>query len=138
MINDLKNPSNKFPQYMISKFREHAKEENIDKEFDNPDLIGLMAIENKDVLGFIVGYKDNSSIMLHYVAGKNITIKKKLLDRLIKLCKIKNISSLKTDTFEFMENNQLFKSSGFKLTKKEKLTKNLEVLWYELNLHKIL
>ena len=55
-------------------------------------------------------------------------------DGFIKECKLKKINRLITDCFEFMENNNFFKSNGFTLLKKENITKNLEMIWYELNL----
>ncbi len=134
MLSDLKSPNSKFPQEMINNFREHAKEENIVEEFNNPNLIAFLAIRNNELVGFIVGYKkDLSSVMIQYIVGKSIKTKKLLLTEFVDKCKEKKILHIKTDTFEFMENNNLFKQEGFILTKKEKITDNLEVLWYKLN-----
>ena len=135
MLSDLKNSSTLFPQEMILKFKEHAKEENIIKEFENPELISFLAIEKNIVVGFIVGYlEDSNTSMLHYITAKNEKVKEALLMRFINECKIKNINRIIADTFEFMNNNTLFKSHNFILTKKEKIINNLEMLWYELKL----
>ena len=135
MLSDLKNPNYKFPQKMINNFKEHAKEENIIKEFKNPKLIAFIAINEDKVVGFVVGYEKNpNNVMIHYISAKSDEVKKKLLNMFIKECKIRNICKIITDTFEFMDNNNFFKSNGFILTKKENLSKNLEILWYGLNL----
>jgi len=137
MSSDLKNPHSKFPQKMINIFREHAKEENILKEFNNPGLIAFIAKNEGKVLGFIVGYEDtlNDSTMIHYITANEIEIKKELLDQFIKECKLKNIKKIITDTFEFMENKDFFELNKFRLMKKEEVAPNLEMLWYELNLN---
>lgn len=137
LLSDLKNPNynRKFPQEMITKFREHAKEENILKEFENPGLIAFLAIDDDKVVGFVVGYEqDLSSAMIQYISAKSDEVRKGLLDSFIKECKLKKINRLITDSFEFMGANNFFKSNGFKLLKKENITKNLEMIWYELNL----
>ena len=135
MLSDLKNSSTLFPQEMILKFKEHAKEENIIKEFENPELISFLAIEKNIVVGFIVGYlEDSNTSMLHYITAKKEKVKEALLMRFINECKIKNINRIIADTFEFMNNNTFFKSHNFILTKKEKIINNLEMLWYELKL----
>lgn len=135
MLLDLKNPNPAFPQDMITNFREHAKEENIMKEFENPKLIAFLAVDDDKVEGFVVGYKkDTRSAMIHYLSAKSDELKKELLDSFIKDCKIRKINRVITDTFEFMDNNKFFKSNGFRLAKKENITRNLEMLWYELNL----
>ena len=135
MLADLEKPNPKFTMEMISQFREHAKEENIIKEFYNPKLISFLALQNNKLVGFIVGYEeDTSKAMIHYVNGNNINTKKLLLNRFLTACKNKNLTYIKTDTFEFMENNDLFKSAGFVLIKKEKLSDSLEMLWYKLKL----
>jgi len=78
MLNDLDNPNPKFPIKMIEQFREHSKEKNILKEFENSNLISFLAIKNK-LIGFIIGYKEPSnSAMIHYVNGNNIKTKKLL------------------------------------------------------------
>lgn len=140
MLLDLKNPNPNFPYEMINRFREHAKEENILKEFENPKLIAFVAINKKDFLGFIVGYEEYSNTdavigYIDYITAKNDKTKKALLDRFIKECKAKNINQVIKDSFEFMSSNNFFKSNGFKLIKKEKLIENLEVLWYKLVLN---
>ncbi|MBU4283483.1 MAG: GNAT family N-acetyltransferase [Nanoarchaeota archaeon] len=134
MLLDLKNPNSSFPPEIINNFREHAKEENIIKEFENPKLIAFIAIDEDKVIGFVVGYeKDPSSAMIHYISAKSNEVKKELLDSFIKECKVKKVNRIITDTFEFMDNNNFFKSNGFTLTKKENVTPTLEMLWYELN-----
>jgi len=137
MSSDLKNPNSKFPQKMIDNFIEHAKEENIIKEFKNPKLIAFIAKNEGKVVGFIVGYEDtlNDSAMIHYITSNEIKIKKELFDRFIKECKLKNIKKIITDTFEFMENKDFFESNKFRLMKKEEVAPNLEMMWYELNLN---
>ena len=133
MQNDLLNPDPRFPAAMISRFRDHAKEENILKEFENPDLISFFAIKNDALIGFIVGYKEDAQkAMIHYVSGDSFETKKKLLQKFIYECKNMKIDSIITDSFEFMENNTLFMKNGFMVVKKENITKNLEMLWYEL------
>ena len=95
MSSDLKNPNSKFPQKMINNFIEHAKEENIIKEFKNPGLIAFIAKNEGRIVGFIVGYEDTlkDSAMIHYITAKEIEIKKELLDKFIKECKLKNIKN---------------------------------------------
>src|SRR3989344_1333245 len=137
MLSDLKNPNSKFPKKLINSFREHAKEENILKEFKNPGLIAFVAKIEGRIVGFIVGYEDtlNDSAMIHYITANEIEIKKELLDLFIKECKLRNIKKIITDTFEFMKNKDFFESNKFILIKKEEVTPNLEMLWYELNLN---
>ena len=95
MSSDLKNPNSKFPQKMINNFIEHAKEENILKEFKNPGLIAFIAKNEGKVVGFIVGYEDTlkDSAMIHYITANEIEIKKELLEQFIKECKLKNIKN---------------------------------------------
>lgn len=135
MLNDLKNPNEKFPKERIIQFREHAKEENIIKELNNPNTISFLAVNNSLLVGFIVGYKEESNrAMIHYITADSIKIKKLLLTSFINLCRKEKISCIKTDSFEFMENNEFFKKEGFILVKKEKISDNLEMLWYELHI----
>ena len=104
-------------------------------ELNNPNLISFLAINNDKLIGFIVGYKEESNnTMIHYIAGDKIETKKLLLNRFIDECKKISIDHIKTDTFEFMENNEFFKEEGFVLTKKEKITDDLEMLWYEIDI----
>ena len=120
---------------MINKFREHAKEENIIKEFENPKLMAFLSVERDKVEGFVVGYEnDIRSAMIHYISAKSYEVKKELLGTFIKECKLRKITKVITDAFKFMDNNLFFKSQGFELTKKEKLTINLEMLWYGLKI----
>lgn len=133
MFKDLENPDSRFPVNMISKFREHAKEVNIVKEFDNPNFICFLAVENYEVISFIVGYKENlDNAIIHYIAGNCIKVKELLLEKFIDECKKEKIVCVMADSFEFMENDKLFKKKEFILTKKEKIADNLELLWYKL------
>ena len=135
MLADLENPNPRFPKEMIDKFRAHAKEPGILKEFENPKLIAFVAINKNNVIGFIVGYEeDHNNSMIHYVTARKHDAQEKLLNRFIEECKFKNIKKIRADAFEFMDNNEFFKSHNFVFTRKEKLAPNLEVLWYELNL----
>jgi hypothetical protein len=134
MMIDLKNPNPKFPQEMINKFREHSEEKKILQEFENPKLMAFLAVERGKLVGFIIGYKLKDIGMIHYITAKKFKVKEELLKRFIKESKFRKINKIITDTFEFMGNSTLFKSKGFILTKKEKLAKNLEMLWYELKL----
>lgn len=135
MLADLEKPNPAFPAEMISQFREHAKEQNVAKELDRPDLIAFLSVKNNRVTGFIVGYREgSSSAMIHYITGDCIKTKKQLLKEFIHDCKEKNLSYVKADTFEFMENNRLLKEEKFILTRKEKITSRLELVWYTLDL----
>ena len=90
MLLDLENPNHKFPKEMINNFREHGKEENIIREFEDPRLIAFLAINEKRVLGFIVGYEqDLGEAMIHYINAKEDGLKEKLLKRFIKECRCK-------------------------------------------------
>ena len=134
MLLDLKIYESHFPDELMFNFKKHAKKENLVKEFDNPDLIAFIFKKENIINGFIVGYKDklNGSAMIHYIAGQGNEIKKELLDRFIEYCNANGIKKIITDTFEFMENNNFFKINGFLLIKKEKISSDLEMLWYEL------
>lgn len=135
MLADLEKPNPAFPAEMLLQFREHAKEENVAKELDKPNLMALLSVKNDMLTGFIVGYVDGSSgAMIHYITGDCIKTKKQLLKKFIHECKEKRLVYVKADTFEFMENNRLLKEKGFVLTQKEKITNRLELLWYKLNL----
>ncbi len=135
MLADLEYPNPRFPKDMIDKFRTHAEEHGILKEFENPKLIAFVAISKNNVVGFIVGYEENhSTAMIHYVNAKKHDMEEKLLNRFIEECKFKDINKIRADAFEFMDNNEFFKSHNFVFVRKEKLAPNLEMLWYELNL----
>jgi N-acetylglutamate synthase-like GNAT family acetyltransferase len=135
MLLELENPNPLFPHKMIEKFREHAKKENVNKEFDNPNLIAFLAIDKESVVGFIVGYENRSdnSAMIHYLASKKKKAKSELLKSFVKECKRKNLKKIIADTFEFMDNKDFFQTNGFKLIRKEKIADKLEMLWYEFN-----
>jgi len=134
MLADLANPDPRFPSKMIEQFREHAQKENISKEFDNLHLMAFLAIDINKLKGFIVGYeeKSNTVAVIHYIHGETMIIKKILLKHFISECKRRKIAHIRADSFEFMANDALFKEEKFILVKKEKIAKNLELLWYEL------
>ncbi|MDI6738025.1 MAG: hypothetical protein QME12_05945 [Nanoarchaeota archaeon] len=135
MLSDLENPSPKFPKEMINRFREHAQEKGILMEFENPKLNAFVAIDKTKVVGFIVGYEEDSGkAMIHYVAAQKYEMKERLLNRFIKECKLKNMNKIITDAFEFRDNNEFFKSMGFVFTRKELIAKDLEMLWYEIKI----
>ena len=136
MLSDLEKHNSKFPGEMISKFKEHAKEKNIIKEFKNSHLIAFISKNEEKITGFIVGYEDNlqKNAMIHYITGTNIE-KNELILNFIKECKLRNLDKIITDTFEFMDNNDFFKLNDFLLTKKERITPILEMFWYELKLN---
>lgn len=135
MLADLENPNPRFPKEMIDKFRTHAEEPGILREFENPKLIAFVAINKNNVIGFIVGYEENpSTAMIHYITAKKQGVEEKLLKRFIEECKFKNITKIRADAFEFMDNNEFFKSHNFVFMRKENVAPNLEMLWYELNL----
>ncbi|MBR9676638.1 hypothetical protein GOV04_00665 [Candidatus Woesearchaeota archaeon] len=137
MLTDLEKPNPLFPKEMIEKFKEHASKKKILKEFENTNLIGFVAVNNNVITNFIVGYqKSDSVVMIHYLSGNDITAKKALLKQFTEECKKRKIREIIADTFEFMQNNQIFKTKGFILTKKEKITENLELLWYRKNIFK--
>ena len=131
MLSEIEDNLSKFPKEIIDKVKEHSKEENIRKEFKNPKLISFLAMNNK-ITGFIVGYEEKNFASIHYLVGNN-KIKKKLLDVFIIECKARNLINVIADVFEFQSNNNLLKSYGFKLLRKEKLG-NLNLLWYFLKL----
>ncbi len=132
MLSDLKNPDPRFPIDMIDNFRRHAREESIKEEFSNPKLIMFLAVDNNGIVGFIVGYDEGDSAMIHYISAKADKVRKLLFDRFVQECRSRNMGKITADSFEFMDNDSFFKSSGFALTKKENLTPELELLWYEL------
>ena len=136
MQSDLKKYNLNFPKEIIDEFIEHAEIKNIIKEFENPELIGFVSRNKENITGFIVGYKNNiqKNVMIHYITGTKVE-KEELLEKFIKECKSRNFKKIITDTFEFMDNNDFFKSKQFILTKKEEIAPNLEMLWYELNLN---
>ena len=132
MLNDLANPDKKFSKEIIDQYREHAQENNLIKEFENPNLISFLAIKDNKVLDFIVGYKEKNTAIIHYISGNNVEIKRDLIRRFIEECKERNITKIIADSFEFMQNDIIFKETGFKIFKKEKFD-NLELLWYKFN-----
>lgn len=135
MLKELKKPNKKFPTPMIEKLRENAKIKNMKKQFNNPNLIGFVLIENKELKGFIVGYKENKNqSMIHYVTAKNLSLRKDLLESFIAESRKRGLKKVTADSFEFMKSNKFFIDSGFKFIKKEKVAPGLEMLWYKLEL----
>ena len=136
MLSELEIHGLRFPDKLIKGLREHAKEENILREFEDGNLIAFVAITSRKLVGFIVGYEDLSKdcAMIHYITSTSIKIKEELLERFIKECKYRDISKIITDTFEFMSNKEFFESNRFVLVKKERLAVDLEMLWYEFRL----
>ena len=133
MLKDLSKPDKRFSKEVIDKYRMHAQENNLIKEFENPNLISFLAVENNKVLDFIVGYKkDDNVCYIDYMSGNNLEIKRDLIRRFIEECKERNITKIIADSFEFMQNDIIFKETGFKIFKKEKFD-NLELLWYKFN-----
>lgn len=135
MKRDLDNSPKEFSQEFLIKFREHAEEKNILEEFNNPLTIGLIAMINEKIVGFIVGYVVNSEhAMIHYINGETKEIKKSLLQEFIIACKNKNMKYILADSFEFMENDEVLKKRGFNLCNKEKINETLIMLWRRLEL----
>ena len=135
MLNDLKSPDEKFPEKMISNLREHAQEKNILLEFSNPNLISFLALENNEVKGFIVGYKqDKNHAMIHYVASETYDFKQKLLEKFISFCKKQDMVYIIADAFEFLDNYKLFCENKFIVYKRESLTPDLKMLWLKLEI----
>ncbi len=121
MLLDLEGHNSDFPQEMMDKFREHAQERNMLLEFENPKLVAFLGIEGKRVTGFIIGYEESSRVsVIHYMTAENDDAKRELLKSFLDECKRRKISEVTTDTFEFMSNNDFFRSNGFILTKKRK------------------
>ena len=132
MLSDLAKPDKRFSKEIIDKYKEHAQENNLIKEFENPNLISFLAIKDNKVLDFIVGYKEKNTAIIHYISSNNVEIKRDLIRRFIEECKERNITKIIADSFEFMQNDIIFKETGFKIFKKEKFD-NLELLWYKFN-----
>lgn len=134
MINDLANPNPNFPSEMIVKFREHAQIEEVEKEFKNPNLIALVFRKSGKTTGFVVGYKEDKKAFLHYVTGYTKNIRLILIKTFEKECLKLRLDEIKTDTFEFMENKNIFELAGFEFFKAENLTPKLKILWYKKRL----
>jgi hypothetical protein len=135
MLKELENPNEAFPQMMIEKFRENARIENMKKQFDNPDLIGFVLLEEGKLQGFIVGYKENEGqSMIHYITAKKPGMRKFLLDSFVKESKEKGLEKVRADSFDFMDSNQFFIDSKFTFTGKGELAPGLEMLWYEIKI----
>lgn len=135
MLQDLANPHMIFPRAMIQKFLEHAKLENIKKEYENPDLLAFVYEEKSKILAFIVGYfKENKTVYLDYVSGDSKKIKKALVEYFEKECKKLDIKEIITDTYKFLENKLIYEEAGFSFVRSERKTLGLEVLWYSKKL----
>ena len=132
MLKNLENPPKEFSNEIIEKFRKHAKEEGITKEFKNPALIGFLAINREGVVGFIVGYfKNQDNSIIDYVTGSN-EVKKDLLEKFIRYCRSKDVKWIKTESFEFMDNHNFFEENGFKIIGKEKMENGLIMFLREI------
>ena len=135
MKEDLDNPPKEFSQEFLIKFKEHAEEKNVLKEFENPLTIGFIAKVNEKIVGFIVGYAVNSEhAIIHYINGRDKEIKKSLLQAFIIACKNQKMNYIIADSFEFMENDGILKEKGFNLYDKEKVNETLIMLWRRLEL----
>jgi len=134
MLNDLAKPDKKFSKEIIDRYKEHAQENNLIKEFENPNLISFLAVADNKVLDFIAGYKKDDNVSyIDYISGNNLEIKRDLIKKFIEECKERKVKKIIADSFEFMQNDIIFRETGFKLFKKEKFD-NLELLWYELEI----
>lgn len=135
MLKELETPDESFPPQMIEKFRDNAKFENMEKQFDNSEMIGFVLMDGEEIKGFIVGYKENEEqSMIHYVTAKDPSKRKILLESFIEESKKRGLKKIRADSFEFMESNQFFIDSNFTFTRKEELVPGLEMLWYEFEL----
>ena len=101
MLKDLSKPDKRFSKEVIDKYRMHAQENNLIKEFENPNLISFLAVENNKVLDFIVGYKkDDNVCYIDYMSGNNLEIKRDLIRRFIEECKERNITKIIADAYD--------------------------------------
>jgi len=133
MKNDLSNPPREFSENFLEKFKEHAKEENLLEELNNPNLIGFVAITDEEIVGFIVGYLESIEYAtIHYINGRTKLIKNDLLREFISHCKNKNLDYILADSFEFMENDSILESEGFTLEKEEEIDNSLIMFWRKL------
>jgi MoaA/NifB/PqqE/SkfB family radical SAM enzyme len=136
MLRELENPNKSFPNSMIEKFRKNAQVKNMEKQFDNPNLIGYTLKDRGKLIGFIVGYReDNEKAMIHYITSIKLQFRKNLLEYFIKECKKRGLKKIRADSFEFMDSNQFFINSNFKFIGKEELVPGLEMLWYEMEIN---
>lgn len=131
MLEDLKNPDPRFPQEMIANFRKHATE-GLLAEFDDKNLIAFVAVDGL-VIGFLVGYRQESKAIIHYIQGQ-LETKKALLAHCVRVCKEKKLTAIEVDTFSFMDNYLFFQSEGLRLLRKEQITPELDMLWFGLDL----
>jgi len=135
MLNDLAKPDKRFSKEIIDRYRKHAQENNLIKEFENPNLISFLAVKNDKVLDFIVGYKKDDNVSyIDYISGNKLEIKRDLIKKFIEECKERKVKKIIADSFEFMQNDIIFRETGFKIFKKEKFD-NLELLWYKLEIY---
>ena len=93
MLSDLAKPDKRFSKEIIDKYKEHAQENNLIKEFENPNLISFLAVADNKVLDFIVGYKrESNTCYIDYISGNNLEVKRDLIRRFIEECKEEIIS----------------------------------------------
>lgn len=136
MLQDLSNHSIPLPRSMREKFLEHARLENLKKEYGNPDLLAFVYEEKNMVLAFIVGYfKPNNVVYLDYVSGTSKNIKKALVKHFEKECKKQGIKEIIADAYKFFENKLIYEESGFSFVRSERKLLGLEVLWYSKKLN---
>lgn len=136
MIQDLANAHLFIPKKMIEKFLEHARLENIRKEYENPNLFAFVYEEKNKILAFIAGYfKENKTVYLDYISGNSKKIKKDLVEHFEKECKKLGIKEIIADAYKFLENKLIYEEAGFSLVKSEKKMLGLEVLWYSKKLN---
>lgn len=122
-----------YPSFLINKYEEFAREFNLNKELQNPDILAFAAIYDKEVLGFIFGYKELSRTTVIYYLTGNQDSKILLLEKFIKEAKKDFPVSIKIDSFQFMANKNLLTEFGFKIKQGSEFA-NVESLYYELSL----
>ena len=122
-----------YPSFLINKYEEFAREFNLIKELSNPDILAFVSVYNKEVLGFIFGYKELSRTAVIYYLTGNQDSKILLLEKFIKEAKKDFPVSIKIDSFQFMANKNLLTEFGFKLKRGSEFA-NVESLFYELSL----
>jgi len=84
-----------FSKEIITKCKEHALPENLEKELKNPDFIGIILEREDKIIGFIVGYAKKFHCFLDYVWGDSIETKKALIKRFEEICREKKIEKKK-------------------------------------------
>lgn len=135
MIQDLSNHKIPLPTSTMEKFLEHARLENLKKEYYNPDLLAFVYEEKTKILAFIVGYlQKNNTVYLDYVSGTSKDIKKSLIKHFEEECKKLKVKEIIADTYKFLETKIIYEEAGFSFVRSEKKVLGLEVLWYSKKL----